>query len=56
MIKWSDDMIKEYYDTHCEERVLFRVILKHYDVITDTLSIVSGRTKAEIKNILSEKR
>lgn len=42
MIKWSDDMIKEYFDTH-------------WDVTIHTLSILSGRTKAEIKNILLEK-
>ena len=41
MKKWTDDMVREYFDTHL-------------NVTIHTLCALSGRSKAEVKAILLE--
>ena len=39
MKRWTDDMVREYFDTH-------------WSVTIHTLCALSGRTKADVKRIL----
>ena len=38
-MRWTDDMVKEYFDTHC-------------NVTIHEICALSGRTKADVKRIL----
>ena len=42
MIKWTDEMVREYFDTHWNARI-------------HEIWSVSGRTKANVKRVLMNK-
>jgi len=43
MMKWSDEIVKEYFDTH-------------WNVTIHQLCALSGRTKVDVKRILMESK